>query len=71
MPSALILYTETLQRWIAPRNETYRLLTGEPRRVGDEALIEITTGFKTQRHRVMLCEVRTTLKPTRWLVALD
>lgn len=68
MANQIIVYTPTLNKWIAPRYEEYRFLHGGPLRVGDVDEIDTPT---RKRVRVMLCEVPDTVKPGLWLVEVN
>ena len=69
MANQLIVFCETLNKWIAPRYEPYRFLHGGPRKVGDEdeIIVEEKSG-SFRRVRVMLCKAT---NGYLWLVDID
>ncbi len=52
----IIVFSETRKGWICPQNAPIRVLTGRLRRKeGDEALIEIGTGWFKQDKKLRAC----------------
>lgn len=62
----VIIFSETISRFIAPRSEPYYFLSSKPRREGDLARIRVGGRDIV----VMLCAVKKTVKPSRWLVEI-
>lgn len=45
MPNKIVVFSDTTNRFIEPRNEKFEILTGELRKkIGDEALIRLPSG---------------------------
>lgn len=56
MANQLIVFSETRQNWIAPHNAPIRVLSGRlRRREGDEALIEVGTGWFKRDEKLHAC----------------
>lgn len=66
MPNRSIIFSETVGTWIAPRDESYDLITGLPKKEGDEVIIVVNGA----RRRVMLCVVHGAVRSSQWLVDL-